>query len=242
MKPVPPIAASDAAVPHVAGFRRLLQDEPPGFVTRPSLVSGAGMLAGTRTVLDLCLRRHQLVEATELVRRLPEVTFVLDHLGKPRIDQADLRDWADDLARIARETQAVCKLSGLLTEAGPSPEPQAARRWAQHLLDLFGTERVLWGSDWPVLELASSYAAWWAEAQALLTGLHPAARAAVRALFGSIASVHGGGGAASWQNGVAVRGASSSSAIARCAHVSSSLHARHSPPRPSDVACICHRP
>jgi L-fuconolactonase len=73
----------------------------------------------------------------------------------------------------------MCKLSGLMTEAGPSPERGAVQRWGQHVLDCFGADRVVWGSDWPVLELAGSYAEWWAESQQMLASLSPQARAAV---------------------------------------------------------------
>ena len=73
----------------------------------------------------------------------------------------------------------MCKLSGLLTEAGAAAEPQATRRWAQHVLGCFGAQRVMWGSDWPVLELAASYATWWGETQAILAGLGPVERGAV---------------------------------------------------------------
>jgi L-fuconolactonase len=73
----------------------------------------------------------------------------------------------------------VCKLSGLLTEAGPRPPADAARRWARHVLACFGAPRVLWGSDWPVLERATTYAAWWRETAALLADHDAAARAAV---------------------------------------------------------------
>ena len=77
------------------------------------------------------------------------------------------------MARLARETPWACKLSGLLTECGPAPRPDAARRWARHVLDHFGPTRVVWGSDWPVLQLASDYTPWWQETQALLANQQP---------------------------------------------------------------------
>jgi L-fuconolactonase len=104
---------------------------------------------------------------------------VVDHGGKPDIARAEWEPWASDMARLARETTAVCKLSGLLTEAGPRPAARAARRWARHLLDTFGPQRLLWGSDWPVLELAATYRDWWSEVQELLAPLDAAGHAGV---------------------------------------------------------------
>jgi L-fuconolactonase len=80
---------------------------------------------------------------------------------------------------VAAQTGAVCKLSGLLTEAGPQPRPDAAGRWATHVLQVFGEGRVMWGSDWPVLELAGSYAHWWQAARDLSAHLSDTARQAL---------------------------------------------------------------
>ena len=112
-------------------------------------------------------------------RRHRALHIVVDHGAKPAIAQGEWQPWADALTRVAAETSADCKLSGLLTEAGPAPAPDAARRWAAHLLACFGTRRVLWGSDWPVLELAGDYADWWREVGTLLAAFPASERAAV---------------------------------------------------------------
>jgi L-fuconolactonase len=125
------------------------------------------------------VRPIHLAPLLSFCRRYPDLRVVVDHCAKPDIAAARWQPWADDLARVAAQTQAVCKLSGLLTEAGPAPPAHATRRWAQHVLACFGGDRVLWGSDWPVLEQASSYGAWWAETQALLADVGPTERAAV---------------------------------------------------------------
>jgi L-fuconolactonase len=83
------------------------------------------------------------------------------------------------MARLAAQTGAYCKLSGLLTEAGPTPAPGAVQPWAAHVLACFGAGRLVWGSDWPVLEMAGSYAQWWAETRQLLAPLSPQAQDAV---------------------------------------------------------------
>jgi L-fuconolactonase len=101
---------------------------------------------------------------------------VIDHAAKPDIAAGQWEPWASDLAEVASQTQAVCKISGLLTEAGPKPDPDAAQRWAAHVLQVFGEDRVMWGSDWPVLERAGTYPAWLAAAKAQVA---PAAHAPV---------------------------------------------------------------
>jgi L-fuconolactonase len=105
--------------------------------------------------------------------------MVIDHCAKPDIAAGEWQPWADGIARIANETGAMCKLSGLMTEAGPRPQPGAVRRWGEHVLKSFGTQRVVWGSDWPVLELAGSYAQWRDETRHLLAALDTAGQAAV---------------------------------------------------------------
>lgn len=147
--------------PLVRGVRRLFQDEPDGFMARPALVEGVRLLAGASMPLDLCIRRHQLAEATDLVRRLPSVEFVLDHLGKPEISPASLRTWAADLTRLAALPNVRCKLSGLATEATPDHRTAAdLLPFLRHAIDAFGPGRCMFGSDWPVLTLAMRYQQW----------------------------------------------------------------------------------
>ena len=147
--------------PRVVGVRRLLQDEPMGFATEPGFVAGVGLLAGAGATFDLCIRHTQLLAVTELVRRLPEVSFVLDHLGKPEVSRAGLAAWAPDLAGLARLPNVRCKLSGLATEADPDHRtPPDLLPFLRHALDVFGPARCLFGSDWPVLTLAMEYGQW----------------------------------------------------------------------------------
>ena len=79
--------------------------------------------------------------------------------------------WAEDMAVIARETQAFCKLSGLVTEASPDWRIQDLRPYVDHLLETFGAQRLIWGSDWPVCTLNSSYSRWVQATEDLLKGL-----------------------------------------------------------------------
>ena len=166
--------------PKLKGLRPMLHDNADAdWILQPALAPALRAMAAHGLVFDALVRPVHLPRILTLARRHPALTIVVDHGAKPDIANGSWQPWADDLARIAAETSAVCKLSGLLTEAGPAPAADAARRWAQHVLASFGAQRVLWGSDWPVLELAGSYAGWWQETQALLAHCDDAQRAAV---------------------------------------------------------------
>jgi len=165
-----PLEFGDDAEPHlealgevalVTGVRRLTQDEADGFMGEPGFVDGVRLLARHGFTMDLCIRSHQLAEATELVAACPEVTFVLDHLGKPAIDPVSFGGWAADLGRLAQLPNVRCKLSGLATEAsGPLNSPDAVAPWLEHGISVFGSDRCMFGSDWPVLTTVAGYA-WW---------------------------------------------------------------------------------
>jgi L-fuconolactonase len=150
-----------AGLPLVTGVRRLLQDESPGFATLPGFMAGAELLGELEMPLDLCVRRHQLAEATELVRRLPSVRFVLDHLAKPTISPPSFRSWAKSLSTLAELPNVRCKLSGLATEAEPGRRTSAdLLPFLRHAIDAFGPARCMYGSDWPVSTTAIGYGQW----------------------------------------------------------------------------------
>jgi L-fuconolactonase len=175
--------------PKLKALRPMLQDiADPDWILNPALAPAFEAMVAHGLVFDALIKPVHLTRILALAQRRPGLAIVIDHGAKPDIAKALWQPWADDLARIAAQTAAVCKLSGLLTEAGAAPAPDAARRWAQHVLACFGPQRVLWGSDWPVLELASDYAAWWHEVQALLVDSSAAERAAV--LGGNAARVY----------------------------------------------------
>jgi L-fuconolactonase len=114
------------------------------------------------------------------VRDLPEGRFVLDHAAKPPIAAGAMEPWADALAELARLPNVSCKLSGLVTEARWDDwDAERIRPYADHVLASFGPDRVMFGSDWPVCELAASYAEVRGLADELLEGLSPSERDAV---------------------------------------------------------------
>lgn len=166
--------------PRLKGLRPMLQDIPdPAWILQPAAAPALRAMAGCGLVFDALVKSAHLPHILALAGRHPDLRMVIDHGAKPGIAAGEWQPWADGIARIANETQALCKLSGLLTEAGPYPPPGAVRRWGEHVLQSFGADRVVWGSDWPVLELAAPYALWWIASRQLLEGLDAQSQAAV---------------------------------------------------------------
>jgi L-fuconolactonase len=171
----PYLDALAALGPLVKGVRRNLQDErDPAFCQRPDLVAGVRLLAAYDYSFDICIRHDQLPAVATLVRACPAVSFVLDHLGKPAIRDQQLDPWRDQLAAFAELPNVACKLSGLVTEADWQRwQPEDLAPYITHALEVFGPNRVLFGGDWPVVTLASSYRRW-VETLDALTAKHSA--------------------------------------------------------------------
>src|SRR6266851_185900 len=167
-----------AISPLIKGIRRNLQDEvEPDFCLRPDFVAGVRLLAEFKLSFDLCIKHWQLPYIIELVRRCPGTTFILDHVGKPDIKQQLLDSWQADLRKLAELQNVVCKISGMVTEADHEGwQPADLEPFINVVLEAFGEERVLFGGDWPVVLLASSYRRWYETLGALTARLSVSAR------------------------------------------------------------------
>ncbi|WP_328980022.1 amidohydrolase family protein [Streptomyces canus] len=163
---------------HLVGIRHQVQGEPdPRWLVRPDVLRGLAAVAEAGLVYDLVVQPHQLAAAVEAAQRLPGLTFVLDHLGKPPIASGELDPWAQQIRRLAALPNTVCKLSGMVTEADWSSWTTAALvPYADTVLDAFGPRRLMFGFDWPVCRLAATYAEVIAVASELTAGLGPAER------------------------------------------------------------------
>jgi L-fuconolactonase len=152
------LAAHDLA----RGIRRLLQDEPDdAFCLRPGFVEGVRLLKHFDLSFDICVYHRQLAGAVELVRRCPDVRFVLDHAGKPGIRDGLMEPWRAHIAELAALPNVWCKLSGLITEADHgSWTREQLRPYIDHVIERFGFARVMFGSDWPVAEQTHRHAKW----------------------------------------------------------------------------------
>ncbi len=167
-----------AISPLIKGVRRNLQDEAePDFCLQPAFVTGVRLLAEFNLSFDLCIKHWQLPYVIELVRRCPDTAFILDHLGKPGIKQHLLDPWQADLRKLAELPNVVCKISGMVTEADHEGwQPADLEPYINVVLEAFGEERVLFGSDWPVALLASPYRRWYETLEALTARLSASAR------------------------------------------------------------------
>ncbi|WUD78991.1 amidohydrolase family protein [Streptomyces sp. NBC_00510] len=158
---------------HLVGIRHQVQGEPdPEWLLRPDVLRGLRAVADAGLVYDLVVLAHQLPAATRAAGLVPELVFVLDHLGKPPISEGGTRPWSDDLRSLAARPNTVCKLSGMVTEADwDSWTTEDLAPYAATVLDAFGPGRLMFGSDWPVCRLAASYAEVVDTAHALTGGL-----------------------------------------------------------------------
>ena len=135
------------------------------WVLQPKLAPALRAVIEQDLSFDLLVRPPHLKAALALLLRHPDLRAIVDHGAKPDIAAGMWQPWADDLRRIARETPAYCKLSGLVTEARPGWKSDDLLRYAEHLVECFGVERIVWGSDWPVMLLNADYAGWLAAAK-----------------------------------------------------------------------------
>ncbi|WBB46768.1 amidohydrolase family protein [Verrucosispora sp. WMMA2044] len=165
---------------HLVGIRHLVQSETdPAYLDRPDVRRGIAAVGAAGLVFDLLVRQHQLPMAARLAHDLPDVRFVLDHLGKPALGTPEFDNWKRDLRVLAEAPNTTAKVSGLTTEVPRSPWTVAdLRPPVDHALDVFGPRRLMFGSDWPVSLLATSYARWVAAVTELLGDLDPTDRAA----------------------------------------------------------------
>jgi L-fuconolactonase len=150
--------AALAARPKLAGLRPMLQSLPDDWIADPALDPAIAAMTAHRLSFDALVFPRHLPRLADFAERHPDLAIVIDHGAKPPIASGAWQPWADDVARIARLPNVFCKLSGLLTEADGRRD--ALKPHIGHLLTAFGPNRLMWGSDWPVLELAGDYAGW----------------------------------------------------------------------------------
>ncbi|HEX3778856.1 MAG TPA: amidohydrolase family protein [Pseudonocardiaceae bacterium] len=165
----------------LVGVRHQAQDEAdPDWLARPEVLAGLRAVAEAGLTYDLLVLPHQLRSAVTAATEVPEGRYVLDHAGKPPIASGDREPWAGLLRELAALPNVACKLSGLVTEADWTQwTVEDIRPYAAEVLAAFGPSRVLFGSDWPVCELASTYPAVTGLARELCAERSEADRAAV---------------------------------------------------------------
>lgn len=164
--------AERASQPGLIGLRPMIQDLP-----ERDWMLGASIAPAIEAMVKAALRFDALVTPVHLpvlavfARRNPDLMIAINHGGKPDIAAGAHDAWARETAALAAAANTVCKLSGLVTEAAANPSRAELRPYVDTLLETFGPERLMWGSDWPVLNLNGDYASWRADAESLLRGL-----------------------------------------------------------------------
>jgi L-fuconolactonase len=146
----------------LCGVRHIAQAEADDFLARDDVVHGIGLLSDFGLTYDILVYPQQLPAALSLVERLPDSSFVVDHLAKPPICKDETEPWATHMRELAQHANVWCKVSGLVTEAD-------WRRWRLEdirpyldiVFEAFGPDRLMFGSDWPVCLLAASYREVW---------------------------------------------------------------------------------
>lgn len=143
----------------LVGIRHQVQEErDPRWLCRPEVRSGLAAVGAAGLAYDLLVTTGQLPAAVATVRALPQVRFVLDHAGNPPADPDANAAWRHEVMELSRSENVTVKLSGLVTRGYPDPVPPGLlRSWVDVLLAAFGPDRMMFGSDWPVCTLTSSY-------------------------------------------------------------------------------------
>jgi len=141
------------------GARHLVHDEPDvNWLLRPDVLRGLDQLARRDIPYDLLLRPPHLKLVPRIAERVPKLHMVIEHIAKPPIAAQSLDGWAEDITAAAKFPQVFCKLSGMITEADPRNwKAEHLRPYVAHVLELFGPDRLMFGSDWPVCTLAGTW-------------------------------------------------------------------------------------
>jgi L-fuconolactonase len=164
------------------GIRPMLQDIPDvDWVLQPRLDPAFRVLIDLDLSFDILIRPQHLASSLALLTRYPDLRAIVDHCAKPDIARRMWQPWADGIRKIAMETNAWCKLSGLATEASPGWKADDLRPYVDHVIECFGPQRILWGSDWPVMTLNADYGAWLNATRQLISRLSPTDQAAIMA-------------------------------------------------------------
>jgi L-fuconolactonase len=175
--------AALAADPLLVGLRPMVQDiADDDWLLRASLAPSVRALIEHGLVLDALVLPRHLSRLAVMIDRHPGLGVIVDHAAKPHIRERRLDPWRADLVAVAARPNVTCKLSGLATEAAVDWTVEDLRPVVEHLLAAFGPQRLLWGSDWPVVNLAGGYARWREAALGMLAGLPESERAAILGL------------------------------------------------------------
>jgi len=179
-----------AAHAKLVGLRPMMQDLPDDeWMLQPALAPALDVMKRVDLCFDALVKPRHLPALTEFLERHDKLPIVIDHGAKPDIARDGIERWALTMRHIASNSRALCKLSGLASEAGPGWNAQILKPYFDVLLESFGPSRLMWGSDWPVLNDVGDYASWLDLAETLTRQLTSSERDAI--FGGTAASFYG---------------------------------------------------
>ena len=185
-KDAPDVIGRLSARDHLVGLRPMIQDIPdPDWMLRPAIEPAIAEMERSHLRFDALLKPPHLEPFKKFLRKYPNLSIVIDHGAKPEIRNDGFTTWAPAIAEIARDQRVCCKLSGLITEAKSDWQIADLKSYIDHLVASFGPNRLMWGSDWPVANLAGGYDRWMEASVACLSALSGDERAAI---FGGTAA------------------------------------------------------
>lgn len=156
------------ALGRVKGIRRLLQFQPPELSTTKTFIDNVRLLGRKGLTFDICVKSHELDYAPPLVAACPDTQFVLDHCGNPKIAEAEWEGWTSRMEAVAALPNVVCKVSGILANVTPDWTIDQVRPYVEFVIETFGWDRVVWGSDHPVVTLFADLTRWVAASRAIV--------------------------------------------------------------------------
>ena len=175
---------------NVVGFRRILHETTDDVSQTDTFRRNVRAMGATGRVFDMVYQARQLPVALDLARACPDMRLVLDHCGVPDIAGGAMDPWRADMAALAALPHVNCKLSGIMAYCAPGTASlDILRPWVDHVIEVFGPERVLWGSDWPVVNKGGGLPLWLEITDGLLAGLSVSEQIAIRA--GTVRRVYG---------------------------------------------------
>ena len=158
---VKPLLEQLADIPLVKGIRRLIQSESLEFCVQPDFISGVQSLEEFGLSFDICIYHPHLANTIQFVKQCPNIQFILDHIGKPNIKDQVFGPWKREIKELSGFPNVFCKVSGLVTEADFEKWTAAdLKPYIDHVIECFGFDRVIYGSDWPVAAQATKYPRW----------------------------------------------------------------------------------
>ncbi|WP_423068375.1 amidohydrolase family protein [Devosia sp. CN2-171] len=154
----------------VKGIRRLIQGQPAEMSQTQTFIDNIRLLPRYGMTFDICAKSHELMLAPPLIKACPDTQFILDHCGNPKIAEREWESWTTRMERIAELPNVVCKVSGILANVTPEWTLEEVRPYVEFVIETFGWDRVVWGSDHPVVTLFANLTRWVEASREIVSG------------------------------------------------------------------------